>query len=273
MADIILGFCTALAAWVKIYPGLLVFALWGLRRPRATLMGIVWMVVIPLLLWPGTKAFIHNTRTAQHDRSAPLSDVVAWLSRPVLEQTNAAEFVEPYAHSVTTYWPSLVDGTPLMSIPGMLGAAVLLFPAGVWLGRRLYRSPRMEAMAYPFLLWVATVATFYMPYSFDYNLIYFPILVLAVWSRRDPVIVHLLLGAGIVAWWQPLALGLNGVPTMYLKLISLLAVTVSLSCRLNEVAADQHSGDASTKPAKATGSASLCGPEPAENCPPAAQAV
>jgi hypothetical protein len=79
----------------------------------------------------------------------------------------------------------------------------------------------------PILLWVMALATFWMPQSYDYNLIYLPLLMVAVWDKREPVWVQLLLLLSL-SWWIPFG------PTGYdwalarvlLKLLALYVVTL-----------------------------------------------
>jgi hypothetical protein len=70
------------------------------------------------------------------------------------------------------------------------------------------------------------LATFWMPQSYDYNLIFLPLLMVAVWDQREPLWVQLLLLLSL-PWWIPFG------PTGYdwalarvlLKLLALYVVT------------------------------------------------
>ena len=63
-------------------------------------------------------------------------------------------------------------------------------------------SSARAAVALPYLLWLCAAATFGLPVSYDYNLIYLPLAAFAVWDRRDGVA-----GAALIlsafAWAQP----------------------------------------------------------------------
>ena len=60
--------------------------------------------------------------------------------------------------------------------------------------------------------------TFLPPVSNDYNLFFLPVAALAVWDRRDPVVVHMLMGL-LALWWQPLGLPLDGKLLLVIKVL------------------------------------------------------
>ena len=81
-------------------------------------------------------------------------------------------------------------------------------------------------MALPYLLWLAAAATFGLPVSYDYNLIFLPLAAFAVWDRRDGVGGAILLLA-TAAWAQPFIFAEFPARIdvlFFLKLISLIAV-------------------------------------------------
>jgi hypothetical protein len=85
-------------------------------------------------------------------------------------------------------------------------------------------------MALPYLLWLTAAATFGLPVSYDYNLIYLPLAAFAVWDRRDGVVGAMLLLA-MAAWAQPFIFA--DFPAridvlFFLKLSSLIAVGVCI---------------------------------------------
>ena len=99
--------------------------------------------------------------------------------------------------------------------------------------------------------WVtAAVATFIPAVANDYNLVFLPLAAVAVWDRRDPVVVHLAL-AGLALWAQPVAFAIDPAVLLGLKVLSTLAVGASLAGRLGERAAVAHvSGGDQPCPAK-----------------------
>ncbi len=80
------------------------------------------------------------------------------------------------------------------------------------------------------MLWVVALATFFPPVSNDYNFCVMPLVVLAVWDRRDPLLVHVAM-ALLLVWWQPLALMIGGRTLLVFKLLGLAAAGVSLAER------------------------------------------
>src|SRR5262249_11402297 len=44
----------------------------------------------------------------------------------------------------------------------------------------LWKSPRRGDLGFPFMLWLCLMGTFVIPISYDYNLIYVPLLLLAI---------------------------------------------------------------------------------------------
>jgi hypothetical protein len=61
-------------------------------------------------------------------------------------------------------------------------------------------------------------------------LIFLPLAALAVWDRRDPVGVHVLM-AYMLLWWQPYRLPIGPKLLLLTKLLALVAVGVSLVAR------------------------------------------
>jgi hypothetical protein len=82
---------------------------------------------------------------------------------------------------------------------------------------------RRREVELPFLLWTAALATFVPSNSYDYNLVFLPLAVLAVWDGRDGWLVQLALLFGALVL-QPFRLPLSGNVVLPLKLLVLLAV-------------------------------------------------
>ena len=114
-------------------------------------------------------------------------------------------------------------------------------PVGVDDGGACGRDPveRGHGITGPLLLWLASVATFGLPVSYDYNLIYLPLAAFAVCDRRDGLFV---MGAmvGMLLWCQPFqfpfewAFPLAADVLICLKLASMAAIAVSLARRAAE---------------------------------------
>ena len=101
---------------------------------------------------------------------------------------------------------------------------------------------RSQGVTNPFLLWVLAMASFVPPVANDYNLFFLPLAALAVWDRRDPVYVHVMM-AFLLLWWQPLALPIDGRMILVFKLAGLLAVALCLSGRAGEVATERFTAE------------------------------
>jgi hypothetical protein len=107
---------------------------------------------------------------------------------------------------------------------------VLLF----WVGFQIYRCPKRHELIYPYFTWILALATFVPTISNDYNLFFLPLTVLAIWDRRDPLIVHISLLL-LLLWWQPFYLPINDRLFLFIKLFSLVALAISLTKRCREL--------------------------------------
>ncbi|MCI0457439.1 MAG: DUF2029 domain-containing protein [Gemmataceae bacterium] len=219
--DSLAGSCLALAAWVKIYPGIVLLGLLSLRRWRAFGCATLVAVGLALLQWPQLPAFLHNAQelAAQH---AP----------------SRGGQVGTTVHTLSGCWPLIWTAKPfrwLAAMPPTLGAAALLAPILLWVSWRLFRCPRAARLHYPYLVWLMGAATYLPLVSNDYNLFFVPLAALAVWDRRDPVWVHLLM-AYTLLWWQPLWLPVGPRLLLLTKLLALVAVGGSLVTRAAEQA-------------------------------------
>ena len=209
------GALLGLTAWLKYYPGLAVVALLGPVRPRALAAFVGVVALVGIVDRDGVRESIRHGQQIQAAANA--------MVRPVHEAT----------HSLVENWQHVkfVRRSPVLrQIPGAVAAAVLLVPAVVVVARRVGRSPRRDALLASYLLWLASAATFGLPYSNDYNLAPLPIAALMVWGRRDRWGVHLFILASVL-WSQPFRLPLNGEVLLALKLAALYGVAASLVAR------------------------------------------
>jgi hypothetical protein len=118
---------------------------------------------------------------------------------------------------------------------GRAAAAALLLSLLSWVTYRVYRCPNRDALSYPFFLWIVALGTFMSPVSNDYNLCFLPLAALALWDRRDPLLVHVAM-ALLLLWWQPIAISIDGNAVLLLKLLGLMALGVCLVERACEQA-------------------------------------
>lgn len=244
--DILIGLCLAVAAWVKVYPAVLIFGLLALGAWRAFGLSVLAAALIGLMPLRATMQFVRASTAAQQDRVGFLSEISEWLFYPTRHRP--AELIlypaiSVDSHSLTTYWATFWNYFPvywLARTPGVVGAAVVLAPIVVWVSWRVYRSAGRARLALPYLLWITAAATFGLPVSYDYNLIFLPVAALAVCDRRDGVAWAAVV-VSMFAWAQPfIVLPFPGHVDVlfFLKLISLMGVGFCLIARARELDRD-----------------------------------
>ncbi|HEY6556785.1 MAG TPA: glycosyltransferase family 87 protein [Polyangiaceae bacterium] len=224
--EFLAGCILAMGPWVKLYPGLMALGLLALRRWRATA-GFVVVGVAIFLLAP------HQTL-----RSLKVLHIAVERAKP-------ASFLNDYApcvHSLSVLWGKLarafpgtvVDG-PLRALPvGLVAGAVVITMAG-YVCFRMFRMRASVLLVYPLLLWLNALGSCVGLIANDYSLAFLPLAVMAVASFKDPWFVKISL-ALLLVWWQPVALGISGVPLLAIKMLGLIAVGVSLIERTKELA-------------------------------------
>jgi hypothetical protein len=220
--DGVAGACLALATVLKVYPGFLVLGLLPLRRLRALACCILAGLALGLVGFEYLPAFRHN-----------LNEFIAQVS----EQYSKAIHVN--GHTLTTYWKPFWEGVSfrrlrwLAGVRGSVAALGLILPLAGWVSYRMYRCSSNARLLFPYFAWLAAAATFLPKVSNDYNLVFLPLAVLAVWDRRDPVWVHVVM-AFFLVWWQPLALPVGPHLLLVCKYLGLVAAGVCLVRRAQE---------------------------------------
>ena len=217
--EIVAGSVMALAAWIKIYPGILILGLLALRRWRATACFLVVAAAIGLADLKGTHEFAHNIRVLIGSNSFDSQGI--W---------------SPSTHSLTGCWKILWAGTALQwltRIPGLLGGACFIVPMALWVSYRLSRCASPGLVIYPYLVWLVAAGTFMPQIANDYNLCFLPVAVVALWDRRDTLLVHVLI-AFLLLWWQPFELPIGPRLLFIFKYLGLLAAGASLIQRMRE---------------------------------------
>ena len=260
--DAIIGGCIALAAWVKVYPLVLFGVLVLAGRWRALALGLVIFAVVGLVPLDYTKGFFEASRHAQAQRTDTVGAAVDWLKRqPVRKIRLEYAHIEFSSHSLTSYWPRLWMSQGILflhRIPGLIGAGVCLFPLGAWVAWRFWRSPRRDEWVFPFMLWVASLVTFWMPVAYDYNLYFLPLAMWAVWDHRDGLVSNLAFLAGAL-WWQPLELPEPFSPPalLFIKLASLVVTGQALVRRLTAAAPETAPTSATAAATRSPGAAAV----------------
>jgi len=220
-SEIIAGVVLSLTPWLKIYPGLLGVALLALKKWKAMIAFIVSGLLIGLVNIHETLRFIRNTRIHINEAKGVLA-------------MSADKKILPWHHSLTECWGWLWTNTPLEDISGYFGTMVLLGILLIWVGIRIYRCPGKQVLTYPYFTWILSLATFVPAVSNDYNLFFIPLTALAVWDRRDPIVVHIGLLLSLL-WWQPLYLPIDGRIMMFIKIFAVIALAFSLSKRSRDL--------------------------------------
>jgi hypothetical protein len=215
------GTSLCLAPWIKVYPGLLVVGLLGLRRWRAFAAFVGVGIALTALDYDGVQRFLVNQR---------------FLFHYVESITRLSAAASPWNHPFPILLASPLLGTRFdgLAIPlGKVVAAALALALLAWVAYHVYRCPKRDALSYPFFLWIVALATFTTPVSNDYNLCFLPLAALAIWDRRDPLLVHVAL-ALMCLWWQPIAMSISGDTLLLFKLLGITALGVGLVERARE---------------------------------------
>jgi hypothetical protein len=222
-AQLLAGVALGMAAWVKYYPGLALIGLLVMRRWSALLGFCSAGILIALADVHGAISALENTP----------------LLVPMYQPTKP-EWIAATAHSLSGHWLALWADLPLAAIgyiDGVIAAAMLLLPLAIWVSRKVAAGPRGSLVFEAYLLWLIALATFLPKSACDYNLIFLPMAMICVWTRRDSWLVHgpMLLA---VAALQPVAFHIAGRPLLLFKLCGLVATGLCLARRATEPASD-----------------------------------
>ena len=220
--DLVVGVCLAAATLLKAYPAVVILGLLPLRRTRA----LVCCGAAGLLL-----------------AGVGHADFLPWLENArrlsLLDSPNTHGGVHPTVHTLTGCWRLLWTDAPLgrfmTQVPRMGAGLGLVFALTAWTSYRLWRAgPRRGGLAVSSL---AGGGGHVLARSLQRLQFGLPAAggELAVWDRRDPVYVHLLM-ALLLLWWQPLLLGIDGKLLLGFKYLGLAAVGMSLVNRAHEMA-------------------------------------
>jgi hypothetical protein len=217
-ADIAAGCLLGAAAWIKMYPGLLFFGLLALRRWRAAAAcGVVGLAI-------------------------GLADIRADLEYAHAAKASAQNCPDVYnvichvTHTLGGTWKVFCSDLHLRflgKLPGTVGWMLLILPVVAQVSYRVSRAADPARLYFPYLIWLTAAGTYLPAIANDYSLIFLPLTALAVWDRKDPWPLQVLM-LPVLLWWQPLALPVSGKLFWYAKLLSLAVVAVSLQRRARE---------------------------------------
>jgi hypothetical protein len=241
--DLLAGIALAVALWIKVYPGILFLAPLAMRRYRVFAIAVLASCAIGVAAMGLTFEWLDSLASSQSARVGPIGELKVWLTGNGSQDSvpwSLNEALLSCSHSLTTYWPLFwgrLGVAWLAQLPGFLCAGLVLGALASLVCYRFSRARVEGWIVYPLLLWLALLATFLMPLSYDYNMIFFPLLIVAVWDRRDPWWVQALLLPALL-WWQPydLNLPLQADVLNIAKLASLAGVSACLLRRIGEAA-------------------------------------
>ena len=217
IADVLAGACFALAAWIKIYPGILLLGLVILRRWRLAGCTLVVAALIGLADFEGIRDFTRN-----------MQDTIP-LHSPTLEDL-------AYQHSLSASWGIFWSSSSLVSlarIPGTIAAYFIVAPLIIWVSYWARRCADAPSIVCPLFLWLMAAACFLLPIAYDYKLIYLLLLLLVTWNRNDPLILRGM-AALLLIYAQPFNIGLGTRLIFLLKLSGFFGATVLLVYRIKE---------------------------------------
>jgi Glycosyltransferase family 87 len=217
--ELLAGGLLGAAAWLKYYPGVVLFGLLALKKPKAAAAFVLVAGVIGVV------------DQAEVRRAVEIGG--RWTT--IHEKEKTLSFVHATKHAVADAWRPLWVRAHrpwryLGRVPDAWASVLLLIPPVVLVSLRLARREEPGPLILPYFLWLTAAATFAMPTSIDYSLVPLPLAALAVWDRRDRLAVQVGLGV-LLLWWQPFALPLDGRLVFVAKLAGFYAVGASLSAR------------------------------------------
>jgi hypothetical protein len=225
-AEFAAGALLAVGPWVKIYPGFIGVGLLALRRWRA-LAGFVVAGV-------GIFAAAPSETLRSFDRLKDAIERTKWNAPYVPYGT--------WSHSLSMGWDAVARGAGkrafgrfLRSIPGEAVALVLVLVPLAWISFLVFRSRRRDELAFSYLLWLVSLASFVPQIANDYSLAFLPLAAVGTLGKDDDLGTWLLFGAGIVSL-QPFALPITGLPLLVFKVCGVTAVGMSLARRAREPA-------------------------------------
>lgn len=228
------GGLLSIAIWIKVYPVLLVGSLIAGRHFKAALLGVVAFVAIGVIPWNATRAWIETSGQNQQARTAVIAEALRWIHTPgTVQFLLSPDDPSPIGHSFGAFWTrfgQLYAIGPIYFFPGQIASGVVLCSIGLLIARRLWHSPLRSSLAYPSLLLATTLGTFMMPWSYDYNLIFLPLLILSVWDTRDPRWVTWLIVLGVLGLC-PIRLPGTPAEAMFMSKCCMLAAGVVCLCR------------------------------------------
>jgi hypothetical protein len=220
-SEVLAGALFGLAAWVKFYPGIALLGLIGFRRWRAVAGFVAAGLAVGLADPVGVLHALGNAYHIAPPRVPKLPGDMVW-----------------WDHSLCGSWRPLWAGTALARLgrlPGAIAAAAVAVPFLAWVSHRVGRSGNVAGLAFPLSVWLVAAGTFLPKWAMDYNLIFLPLAIVAVWDARDRPAVHMLMALALLAL-QPFLIVVGGRVLLLWKIAGVVAAGLCLVQRAGEPA-------------------------------------
>ncbi len=222
--DIAAGASLGLAAGIKVYPAFTACAAFvTLRRWRS--LGAFAATVLGIVLVDPELAGHAWWRLRNYIDFAP----VRIFDSFVMGQ-----------HSLTAAWERMTEGSPFGLIPALPLCGLLLVGLALWVGRAIRPVASRWEVVYVYFLLLTAAATFLPSATNDYNLIFLPVGILAVWDLHDPWPIQLLM-ALFLPFWQPVRFLMTGELMMLFKMAGLAGLAYALVYHAGDARSRSHS--------------------------------
>lgn len=229
MRELAAGGLLGLAFAFKIYPGVLVVGLAACRRWR----GVGGFVVASLLIW-GASPQLAREFLETNARYLKMSEQYT-----VEFEGEELKVYYLWSHSLSYAWDYADWPGFLGSIRGEWFALLLTAPLLGYVCGQFLRRTVPDALILPLLTWLAALATFVPKISNDYNLVYLPVLAIALLRPREKPYVHWLV-LPMIVWLQPVSPvhyqwpPQGGLLLLAIKFLGIIGLGAALLARLRE---------------------------------------
>lgn len=211
-ADIFAALFIASATSIKAYAIFAILPIIAAKRYRATILTLLAGLVLISLFWQDTLAFGKALRAASNVYECPMV---------------------PTLHPIVTLWPQLAGGTLLKVIPPQAAGFIFIILPTLAVAYWLWKSSTSIKLILPATMWFVAMGTYLPHVSNDYNYIFFILAALALWDKRDPFWVHMIMSL-VLLWWQPFMIGFSFVAIFWIKLAGAYAIGYCLLRRCRE---------------------------------------
>jgi hypothetical protein len=207
--DVAAGVLVALAAWIKIYPALMIPGLFVLRRYTAGGAALVAVVLIGFVCHSIEPNWISEVAVTQNDRVNAFASTLDWIrGRPVTPpQYSGYAPYQTFSHSITNVLPETLavwGYESFASVPWLMPVA--LFAGGwiIFVSWSIFKCLDRDRLYLSFLLWLCLMATLVLPVSYDYNLLYAPFFFLALLASPRSTRWYAITFVTALLWLQPM---------------------------------------------------------------------